>query len=148
MGMTSLGTPWSRLSPTLAAAAFAACGLAACGGASPGGGAAPEARSDKVRITAPAVAAPDAATLAHDNRAFAWDLYQKVSANTDNLVFSPASISIALAMTYGGAAGTTATQMATTLHFSLPPERLHPAFDALDLALESPAASGAGAFRL
>jgi serpin B len=58
-----------------------------------------------------------------------------MTAGNANLVFSPASISIALAMTYAGAAGTTASEMATALHFSLPPERLHPAFDALDLAL-------------
>jgi serpin B len=40
-------------------------------------------------------------------------------------------------MTYAGAAGTTASEMASTLHFSLPPAQLHPAFDALDLALAS-----------
>jgi len=40
-------------------------------------------------------------------------------------------------MTYAGAAGTTATEMAQTLHFTLPPDRLHPAFNALDLALVS-----------
>jgi serpin B len=128
----------------LAVALFGACG----GGGAPGSA---EMRSDKVRITSPVVSTDDAATLAADNRHFAWDLYQKVSAgSSDNLVFSPASISIALAMTYGGAAGTTASQMATTIHFSLPPARLHPAFDALDLALESPPATGAdaGAFRL
>ena len=40
--------------------------------------------------------------------------------------------------------------MATTLHFSLAPQNLHPAFDALDLALEAPPAAGApaGAFQL
>ena len=139
--------PWTAL----AVAAAATLALAGCG-ADSGGGAASgtEMRSDKVRITSPVVSTDDAATLASDNRHFAWDLYQKVSAgSSDNLVFSPASISIALAMTYGGAAGTTASQMATTLHFSLPPERLHPAFDALDLALESPPASAdAGSFRL
>jgi len=33
-------------------------------------------------------------------------------------------------MTYAGAAGTTASEMASTLHFTLPPAQLHPAFDA------------------
>jgi serpin B len=53
-------------------------------------------------------------------------------------------------MTDGGAAGDTAAQLATTLHFSLPPARLHQTFDALDLALEAPPPAGAagGAFRL
>jgi serpin B len=133
----------------LSAIALAVATLcAACGS----GGAklvATETRSDKVRATAPALEAGDAATLATDNRHFAWDLYQAVRTTPGNLVFSPASISLALAMTYGGARGTTATQMATTLHFSLPPERLHPAFDALDLALETPATGAdAGSFRL
>ena len=50
-------------------------------------------------------------------------------------------------MTYGGARGTTADQMSATLRFSLPPERLHPAFDALDLALEAPA-TAPNAFQL
>jgi len=40
-------------------------------------------------------------------------------------------------MTYAGAEGTTATEMATTLGFSLPSERLHPAWNQLDLALSS-----------
>ena len=48
-----------------------------------------------------------------------------------NLFFSPASVSTALAMTYAGARGDTATEMAKTLHFTLPPERLHPAMGAL-----------------
>ncbi|MGQ9651696.1 MAG: serpin family protein, partial [Phycisphaerae bacterium] len=37
-------------------------------------------------------------------------------------------ISTALAMTYAGARGTTAEEMAKTLHFDLPAERLHPAY--------------------
>ena len=93
------------------------------------------ARSSAVRVLDPQVSADDAVTLAADNAAFAFAAYAKLKTGTDNLVFSPASISIALAMTYAGAAGDTATEMAAALHFSLPPERLHPAFDALDLAL-------------
>ncbi len=38
-------------------------------------------------------------------------------------------------MTYAGARGETAGQMASTLHYTLPDERLHPAFNALDLDL-------------
>ena len=122
--------------------------LAACGAGGPSKAA--ETRSDKVRLTTPFVQTGDLTTLASDNRHFAWDLYQAVRTPGDNLVFSPASISLALAMTYGGANGDTATQMATTLHFSLPPARLHPTFDALDLALEAPppASAPAGSFQL
>jgi serpin B len=56
--------------------------------------------------------------------------------------FSPYSISIALAMTYAGAAGTTATAMASTLRIELEEATLHAGFNALDLAL---AARGRGA---
>ena len=81
--------------------------------------------------------AADSSQLASDNAAFAFDVYKKLVATNNNVVFSPLSISIALAMTYAGAAGTTASEMASTLHFSLPPARLHAAFNALDLALTS-----------
>jgi serpin B len=40
-------------------------------------------------------------------------------------------------MTYAGAATTTATEMASALHFTLPPAQLHPAFNALDQTLTS-----------
>jgi len=95
------------------------------------------AKSSLTRDLAPQVSAADSATLASDNQAFAIDAYRKLAAERDNLVFSPASISIALAMTYAGAVGTTASEMAAAMHFSLPPDRLHPAFDALDLALSA-----------
>jgi len=48
-----------------------------------------------------------------------------------NLFFSPESISTALAMAYAGARGSTASEMAAALHFTLPPDRLHPVMAAL-----------------
>jgi len=51
-------------------------------------------------------------------------------------------------MLYAGARNQTATQMAEALHFTLPAERLHPAFNALDLALTAPSGDDADAFRL
>jgi serpin B len=146
--MNGLHRTHGWLSLTLFASAVAGLG---CSSSSPAAGPATETKSDKIRVTSPALQAGDLATLTADNRHFAVDLYQAVRAgSTDNLVFSPASISIALAMTYGGARATTADQMSATLHFSLPPERLHPTFDALDLALEAPPTPGAdaGAFQL
>jgi len=96
------------------------------------------AKSAAARVTDPVVSAADSTTFASDNQSFALAAYHKMAAVSDgNLVFSPASISIALAMTYAGAVGTTASEMAAAMHYSLPPAQLHPAFDALDLALAS-----------
>ena len=50
---------------------------------------------------------------------FAFELYGRLSRNEGNLFFSPMSIDTALAMTYPGAAGSTASQISRTL--GLPP---------------------------
>jgi serpin B len=93
------------------------------------------ARSEKQRVTAPKVNEADLADLANGNSAFAFDLYQALREENGNLFYSPYSISLALAMTYAGARGETERQMADTLHFILSQDRLHPAFNALDLEL-------------
>lgn len=93
--------------------------------------------SDRPRDTAPQLEADDLAALAAGNSDFAFDLYQALRGQEGNLFYSPHSLSTALAMTYAGARGETERQMAETLHFTLTNERLHPAFNALDLALAS-----------
>jgi len=95
------------------------------------------ARSELERETSPNVPSEDLAALVQGNSGFAFDLYQKIRDASGNLFFSPYSISSALVMTYAGARGETEQQMADALHFSLPQDRLHPAFNALDLALVS-----------
>ena len=95
------------------------------------------ALSDKQRDTSPNANASDLATLVDGNSKFAFDLYQVLSHQGGNLFYSPYSISLALAMTYAGARGETEQQMADTLHFALQQDRLHPAFNSLDLALAS-----------
>ncbi|MBC7219765.1 MAG: serpin family protein [Hadesarchaea archaeon] len=87
------------------------------------------------RNTSPSVPPDELAELVAGNSGFALDLYQMVRGSDGNIFYSPYSISLALAMTYAGARGTTAQEMAEVLHFTLPQERLHPAFNALDLAL-------------
>jgi serpin B len=77
------------------------------------------------------VAASDRTAVAEGNNAFAVALYGQLRKQSGNLFFSPESISTALAMAYAGAAGDTASQMAKTLHFTLPPAQLHPAMGAL-----------------
>lgn len=107
-------------------------------------------RSGLPRTLAPIVDPADTAQCLADNLAFGVDLYAQMRArHPGNFIYSQTSISLALAMLYAGAANRTAVQMAAALHFTLPPERLHPAFDALDLALTSSSAgSGANDFRL
>ncbi len=110
---------------TFVLSALFSAALAGCGD----GASAPKietAKSPVQRVVDPQVPAADSTTLASDNASFAFDVYKQLILTNTNLVFSPASISIALAMTYAGAAGTTATEMAQTLHFTLPPEQAAP----------------------
>jgi serpin B len=96
-----------------------------------------EAKSDLPRDLAPQVADADLAELVRGNSEFAFALYQQAVPEDGNVFYSPYSISLALAMTYAGAKGQTADGMAQTLHFMLPSDRLHPAFNKLALELES-----------
>lgn len=108
--------------------------------------------SDVQRRTSPDVDGAELAELVSGNTRFAFDLYHAVRGGNDNLFYSPYSISMALAMTYVGARGETAEQMADALHFTLPEERLHPAFNALGLELaergKGPMVKEGDAFRL
>ena len=105
----------------------------------PGSGSAPDDTSQKIaqsqaqRDTSPDVSRTSFSQLTAGNTAF--DLYQALSVEGGNLFYSPYSISLALAMTYAGARGETERQMANTLHFILSQDRLHSAFNGLDLEL-------------
>ena len=142
----------TRTQRSIAIAVVATASLSACGGSNSGSSPVTVAQSSHPRDTSPAVPAADISELASDNSAFAINLYQSLrasAASDDNLVFSPTSISIALAMLYNGAENNTATGIATALDFTLPVDRLNAAFDALDLALTTPPAAGEdGAFQL
>ena len=105
--------------------------VSACGASGPS---ASIAKSDLVRITSPNVPPMDIQALVENNNAFAFDLYRSLETEEGNLIYSPYSISLALAMTYAGARAETESQMAQVLHF-LPQDQAHPAFNALDLQL-------------
>jgi serpin B len=79
---------------------------------------------------------PTAAAMAVN--AFANDLYDRLVAidPTANLVFSPASIAIALAMTSAGAKGTTLAEMDEVLNIT-EPAAIHRSVNGLTMALES-----------
>src|ERR1700679_1620038 len=75
--------------------------------------------------------AADRAAVVEGDNAFALALYGQLRQQSGNLFFSPESISTALTMAYAGARGDTAAAMAKTLHFTLPPAKLHPAMGSL-----------------
>jgi len=85
-----------------------------------------------------ATATSDQAAVVEGNNAFAIDLYNQLRTQSGNLFFSPDSISTAMAMTYAGARGDTATEMAKTMHFTLPPQRLQPAMGGILVNLNAP----------
>ena len=123
------------------AALLATAGCAAARADSPrrpGGGAKP--RPAKLEPSPQVLG--DMRTLAEGANAFAFEMYDQLSgasANKGNFAYSPASISTALAMTFAGARGETAQQMADVMHFELPPAQLHAAYEAQLTAWNDPA---------
>ena len=96
--------------------------------------------SNKQRLISPNVSPNHLEELRKGNSEFAFDLYREIKGDfqeNENLFYSPFSVSIALAMTYGGANSETANQMATALNFRLSQEDLHPTFNQVDLELAS-----------
>lgn len=103
--------------------------LAACGGAPSEPPARPIADPPRRAGVDPT---PDQSTLfATANDRFAMDLWRQLRRQDGNLAVSPASISIALAMTWGGARGETASQMADVMHFGDDPAAYHAAAGAV-----------------
>jgi serpin B len=85
--------------------------------------------------SADTTAANDIESLAGGNTAFALNLYARLKTADGNLFFSPYSISACLAMTYNGARGDTAAQMAQTLHFDTKQNQLAASFGELQKQL-------------
>lgn len=69
-------------------------------------------------------------------QAFTADLYRQLAATPGNLVCSPYSVAVALAMTRNGAGGRTADEMDRVLHTAAGPERLNAGMNALVRRLE------------
>jgi serpin B len=94
-------------------------------------------KSDKPREDAPQASQADLEAQVEGDSTFAFDLYQALRDKEGNLFYSPYSISLALAMTYAGARGETEKQMADTIRFVLPQDRLHQTLNSLDIELAS-----------
>jgi serpin B len=111
------------------------------------------AQSEAERVTAPEVTDDELSELVAGNQAFALELYRYLAeTGDDNLFLSPHSISVALAMAYAGARGSTEAEMARALHFTLAQDKLHAALNRLDIELsrrgEGAAGADGGGFRL
>jgi serpin B len=94
-----------------------------------------EARSSAARAAADGAAASQAAAAAN---AFGWDMYRALRAGQSdaNIVFSPTSIALALAMARAGARGTTADQMDAVMR-AFGADALANGVNSLDQALNS-----------
>src|SRR6185436_11852856 len=68
------------------------------------------AKNSHSRTPLPVNLSADAKSLVDGNTEFALDLYQKLRNRPGNLFCSPCSISMAMAMAYGGARGTTESE--------------------------------------
>jgi serpin B len=120
-------------------AAMLALTAAACGGdvTASGPQVAALVASDLDRRS-PGAPAGDVVAVAAGSNAFAAAAYALLAEQEQgNLVYSPASIRLALAMAYAGAKGDTAREMAEVLRFDLEGEALHAALNALDQELAS-----------
>ncbi|MCR6654188.1 MAG: serpin family protein [Cellvibrionaceae bacterium] len=89
------------------------------------------------RDTAPIVSDEDFGELVDGNNRFAIKMFQRMlEKNSDSSVFSPYSVTTALAMTYAGADGKTKAEIADALEFTLDDEALHRGFNKLAAELD------------
>ena len=103
-----------------------------------------EVRADGSRATAQDTSGSTAQTVAAADAAFALRLYHELAARSDNLIYSPYSISTALSMTYGGAGGATAEQLAAVLGVGSDPAAWHAGRNDIGSFLDRPPTDNSG----
>jgi serpin B len=134
------------LAPPLLLALLAGCSSAGTHPTPPGSPPVDVDQANVPRDPASSISAADVTAAAAANNAFAFDLYAHVLGGQPapgNLLTSPISASLALTMTYAGAQGQTATEMATALHYG--PAAAH-IFDGQNGLAQAPDARAASAF--
>lgn len=99
--------------------------------------------ADIPRDSRPESSGSDLRALISADSGFAFDLYHALGREQANLFLSPFSIASDMAMTYAGAHGQTAKEMAAVLHLPFEGDRLHAARNSLDLAILRPLDPGA-----
>lgn len=122
----------------LGAVAVATPALSSCGKSSSAGNVpgqlAGYAKADVARYLGASSARPAAVDAV---RAFSVDLYQRIAAaQTGNVICSPYSVAIALAMARNGARGSTADEMGTVLHAAGDLQRFNEGMNVLALSVE------------
>lgn len=96
-------------------------------------------RTESVPAPRPEASAPEpvfAGSAVEGSAAFGVELYKQLGAKRGNVFISPASLSTAFGMTYAGARGETARELAAALRFG-PQERLHGELGALGKSLNA-----------
>ncbi len=121
-----------------ATAALAACGDGSGSNGAGDGSTGPATGEGEARSDAARAAAGDPIGAGAMLTPFAVDVHRRLAADTDtaNLVFSPASIAFALAMTRNGAKDVTASEMDAVLH-APSIEELNARLNDIDLALDT-----------
>ncbi|MCU1378535.1 MAG: spi [Acidimicrobiales bacterium] len=113
--------------------AAGACTLVACGGGAEG-----EARVTAIEVSQRAAATADPALAGQATTAFGANLFEAVAADADegaNVIVSPASVAMALALLEPGAVGDARDQLRRVLRITVP-DAFHASMNALQQSLE------------
>jgi len=121
-----------------------ATSLTACVSASPVAVAQSQAPREK-----PQISDTEKAEVAKGGRTFALDLYHQIGVTSQgNLILSPYSITLPLAMLYAGAHGETEQQIRAAAHFTAPQSAFHSALNVIDSDLFDRASDETRGFQL